>query len=129
MTAITAKQRAALKRALNIRRRQIELALRGDTERLQAEAEDASAGVPDRAEQATHDVSVDLAVAAVRRDGDELDAIDAALQRIDQLDYGSCLDCGRPIAYERLKLFPEASRCVSCQAQSEKGTGLNTRSL
>jgi predicted RNA-binding Zn-ribbon protein involved in translation (DUF1610 family) len=32
-----------------------------------------------------------------------------------------CESCGRPIARERLEVFPDARLCVGCQAQSDRG--------
>jgi DnaK suppressor protein len=45
---------------------------------------------------------------------EHLDAIDAALQRVQDGTYGRCESCGRPIAPERLAARPTATRCVAC---------------
>ena len=39
----------------------------------------------------------------------------AALQRIDDSDYGYCCVCDEPIQFERLQVQPEASHCLNCQ--------------
>jgi DnaK suppressor protein len=39
--------------------------------------------------------------------------IDAALGRIDDGTYGSCEICGKPIAPERLRAIPWATRCIA----------------
>ena len=39
----------------------------------------------------------------------------AALQRIDDCDYGYCCVCDEPIQFERLQVQPEASHCLNCQ--------------
>ena len=44
----------------------------------------------------------------------ELDAIRAALARMDAGTYGTCLACGDTIAIGRLRAVPTASRCVAC---------------
>ena len=49
----------------------------------------------------------------------EIHAIDEALRRIDQGTYGICVDCGTDIAFERLKAFPMAKRCIDCKAKYE----------
>jgi DnaK suppressor protein len=41
-------------------------------------------------------------------------AIRAALERIANGAYGACNSCGEPIAEERLKAIPEATRCSGC---------------
>lgn len=45
--------------------------------------------------------------------------VQAALARLDEGTYGTCLDCGTTISAARLAVRPEASRCVECQAKSE----------
>ena len=50
----------------------------------------------------------------------ELAAIDTALERIAQGQYGECLDCGVTIPQARLDAYPMAWRCVSCQTAAEK---------
>jgi RNA polymerase-binding protein DksA len=51
------------------------------------------------------------------RDKDEqhLEAVDAALARLDAGTFGSCVRCGRPIAPERLEALPWAAHCIDCQ--------------
>ena len=50
---------------------------------------------------------------------ERLQAIDAALVRIEQGTYGTCVDCGRPIVPERLEALPETVRCLQCQERFE----------
>jgi RNA polymerase-binding protein DksA len=47
--------------------------------------------------------------------------IDAALKRIDDGTYGTCTNCGKPIAEERLEARPWASLCIDCQREAERG--------
>jgi DnaK suppressor protein len=42
--------------------------------------------------------------------------IDAALQRLDEGSYGTCVRCGAAIAPERLAARPAAATCISCAA-------------
>ena len=44
----------------------------------------------------------------------ELDAILAALQRLDLGSYGICASCGRTIPGARLEAMPGAVECVEC---------------
>ena len=44
-----------------------------------------------------------------------LDAIDAALKRIDDGTYGICTNCGEPIAAERLEAVPWTTQCIDCK--------------
>jgi RNA polymerase-binding transcription factor len=38
--------------------------------------------------------------------------------------YGVCEDCGQKIAPERLEALPDATRCIKCQAEWERGDRL-----
>ncbi len=49
----------------------------------------------------------------------ELQAVGAALKRIEEGSYGACADCGAEIPAARLRAAPEALRCVACQARTE----------
>ena len=44
----------------------------------------------------------------------------AALARIENGDYGECVDCGSEIAHARLKAYPTATRCLACQEKHER---------
>lgn len=46
----------------------------------------------------------------------EMRQIAAALQRIDEGDYGLCTKCGAEISEERLDLLPQTPFCRSCAA-------------
>jgi DnaK suppressor protein len=45
------------------------------------------------------------------------DEVLAALVRIEQHNYGQCVDCGGEIPEGRLDARPDAARCVGCQAK------------
>ncbi|MCU1590379.1 MAG: transcriptional regulator, TraR/DksA family [Frankiales bacterium] len=45
--------------------------------------------------------------------------IRAALQRLDDGTFGTCVDCGVAISEARLMVRPEAARCVECQSKAE----------
>jgi DnaK suppressor protein len=50
-----------------------------------------------------------------------LSAIDAALKRIDDGTYGTCVSCGDEIRRERLEASPWASLCIDCKRRAEGG--------
>jgi DnaK suppressor protein len=56
---------------------------------------------------------VDALVGQARR---RLAEIDAALGRVDDGSYGTCVTCGRAIPDERLAARPTALTCVTCPA-------------
>ncbi len=50
-----------------------------------------------------------------------LDAIDAALKRIDAGTFGTCVTCGEPIGEERLEALPWTTQCIDCKRREERG--------
>jgi DnaK suppressor protein len=76
--------------------------------------------VPDSGELADEDVARDVAAAEIDRDSAEIEAIDAALARIEAGTYGKCTDCGAAIAAARLAHSPEVARCLPCQEKRER---------
>jgi len=62
----------------------------------------------------------ELAAITVDRLARDLKLIDRALADIDAGRYGTCVECEQPIAAKRLRALPFATRCVECQAQSER---------
>lgn len=55
---------------------------------------------------------------------DELHRILKALKMIDEGTYGICVDCELPISERRLKMYPDATRCLACQEAFEEGKGI-----
>jgi RNA polymerase-binding protein DksA len=47
--------------------------------------------------------------------------IDAALNRIEAGTYGTCTNCGKQIAEERLEALPWATLCIDCARDRERG--------
>ena len=62
----------------------------------------------------------DLEFAVNEHETAELLAIEEALKRIQAGAYGYCLDCGAPIAQDRLHAAPHTLRCLMCQTHFEK---------
>jgi RNA polymerase-binding protein DksA len=50
-----------------------------------------------------------------------LEAIDAALGRLDAGTFGLCSGCRRPIPQERLAARPYATLCIACKQREERG--------
>jgi RNA polymerase-binding transcription factor DksA len=50
----------------------------------------------------------------------KVNRIVAALERVDQGDYGQCVECGENIAPARLNAMPEVTTCVRCQDRLER---------
>jgi len=49
------------------------------------------------------------------------EALEAAEQAMSEGTYGLCVDCGGEISAGRLRVKPDATRCVDCQRQVERG--------
>lgn len=60
-----------------------------------------------------------MAQATERRREAERKRIDAALQRLDEGDWGFCLSCGDEIAERRLVHDPSVSNCIKCASGQE----------
>ena len=56
----------------------------------------------------------------------EVMQIDAALGRLDEGEYGTCLDCGQEIPIERLRALPFTLRCQDDEEERERAIRGNT---
>jgi DnaK suppressor protein len=90
----------------------------GNVGRVEASAAHFGDREPDSRAQTETERELEFTLDA--RESAELDAVDAALQRIASGTYGVCIDCGGGIAAPRLHAAPETLRCVGCQAQFEQ---------
>lgn len=117
---LTAEQRQALSTALQSRRQAIELQLQAHRQG-RSSAEQALA----KREQGGNDAvqlasEREVAAALTGLEERELQALTAALQRVNDADYGLCTSCGKAIPYGRLHIEPQAQRCVACETRHEK---------
>jgi DnaK suppressor protein len=55
-----------------------------------------------------------MAQASERQRRADIQRIDAALKRLEDGDYGYCVDCGEEIAEKRLEVDPAAAFCIRC---------------
>lgn len=63
-----------------------------------------------------------MLVEADRRRGQEIRRIDAALQRLEEDDYGMCEECEMEIAKARLEYDPSTLYCIECASKLEQKT-------
>jgi RNA polymerase-binding protein DksA len=111
----------ALKRALAGRHAELLEETREDVGRARDETYAELAGpVTDAGDRASADVLADLGNAEVSRDVREVEALEAALARINDGTYGSCATCGSEIGFDRLRAYPTATRCTPCQIRHER---------
>ena len=62
----------------------------------------------------------DLAISNVDRDSSLMRQVKAALGRIHNGGFGTCLDCESAIGPKRLAAVPWAPRCIGCQESAER---------
>ncbi len=74
----------------------------------------------DFADVASDDVDRKMLEALGSQDVKRLRSIDAALVRIQQGRYGTCLKCSKRIPQERLEALPYAVMCIECQKNEER---------
>ena len=51
---------------------------------------------------------------------DRVNRLSTALDRLEDGEYGTCVECGEAIAPARLRVMPEVETCVRCQDQIER---------
>ncbi len=83
----------------------------------------------DVGDRSVADVLVNLNLAEIDRDVEELRAIEYALARINAGSYGICQSCGSPIDEQRLRAIPETPLCIECQTRLEEQRDTRTPSL
>ncbi|MGE5468629.1 MAG: TraR/DksA family transcriptional regulator [Ignavibacteria bacterium] len=66
------------------------------------------------------DLLATLNLAEIDRHIAALRDIEASRLRIREGSYGTCVDCGREIGFERLQAYPTAKRCLPCQQLHER---------
>ncbi len=60
-----------------------------------------------------------MAQAAERQRNHAIQKAEAAIHRLDEGEYGYCLECGEKIAATRLEIDPSAPLCIRCASGAE----------
>ena len=68
-------------------------------------------------------VDADQQNALLENSAEQREQVVAALARIEDGTFGTCVDCGQPIPEARLEVRPEAARCVTDQVKFEAAGG------
>ena len=113
---VEALRAAMLERARQLREEIRQTLLKSDSEHYLQVAHD----VRNLEDESFADLIVDVSLAEIDRDLEELRAIDAAMLRIADGTYGTCTVCERPIEVRRLEAAPHAPRCIDCQTLYER---------
>jgi RNA polymerase-binding protein DksA len=72
------------------------------------------------ADTATETVDREIDYTLEEHDERLLGEIDAALKRIDDGTYGTCVNCGAQISPDRLEAMPWATLCIDCKRKEER---------
>ena len=75
----------------------------------------------DLADKAANSYTKEFLFGMTNTDRAILNLIDAALKRIDEDEYGTCLNCEEEMQQKRLEAVPWAKHCIGCQEKAEKG--------
>ena len=76
--------------------------------------QDNTRNIPDIADRASEETDRALELRTRDRSRKLVGKIEQALRRIDEGEYGYCLECGEEIAAKRLEIDAAASQCVRC---------------
>lgn len=79
------------------------------------------AETPDPVDLAVRNYSKNVMLAVSENESRQLLLIDEALLRIEDEEYGECLNCEKEIQPKRLAAIPWARYCLSCQELVEQG--------
>lgn len=73
----------------------------------------------DQVDLGTENADTTRLFATARLEQQQLEAIEAAIGRIDHGSYGTCEECGVSISDRRLELVPETTMCTECKRAAE----------
>ena len=76
---------------------------------------------PDPVDLAVRNYSKNVMLAVSENESRQLTLIDEALVRVEDKEYGECLNCEKPINPKRLAAIPWARYCLDCQQLVEQG--------
>ena len=69
----------------------------------------------------------DFELGLLSDEGTVIEMIDEALTRLDENEYGICIECGQEISAARLEVKPYARFCLECKSRKEAHEGMHRR--
>lgn len=110
-----------LREALEKRRTELTVEIdRGLVAAQGASLRELAGGVGDIGDAAVAELAASQQLAGMQDETEELTDVEAALARIREGTFGNCIECGEPIAEERLRVYSTAKRCLRCQEEYER---------
>ena len=97
-----------------------------DVEQTLTDLTEQGGNIPDANDRATIESDRGFELRLRGRERKLLEKIDHAVARIDEGNYGVCVECGNDIRIKRLEARPVAKFCIDCkieQEQQEKAQG------
>lgn len=73
----------------------------------------------DTADMGSDTFEQDFALSLIENEGNVMQKIEDALERIDEGTFGSCLQCEKRIVKARLRAIPWTDYCIECQRKAE----------
>jgi DnaK suppressor protein len=83
----------------------------------------------DALDEVQHASERELAIRNLDRESNLLRNVRAALRRIDEGSFGTCLHCEEEISPKRVAAVPWAPFCIQCQEQADKAQEEGTEAL
>jgi DnaK suppressor protein len=75
---------------------------------------------PDALDEVQHAAERELAIRNLDRESNLLRMVRAAIRRIEDGSYGTCMHCDEEISQKRLNAVPWAPYCIQCQEMADK---------
>ena len=78
-------------------------------------------GTQDLADKASSSYTKEFLYSLSNTERSILEEVERSIRRMDQGEYGTCMECGEKISKKRLDAVPWARFCVPCQERVEQG--------
>ena len=78
-------------------------------------------GTQDLADKAASSYTKEFLYSLSNTERSILEEVEAAIDRMNEGEYGTCMDCGQKISKKRLDAVPWARYCVPCKERIEQG--------
>src|SRR5215510_2776690 len=78
-------------------------------------------GTQDLADKASSSYTKEFLYSLSNTERSILEEVEHAIERMDDGEYGTCMECGEKISKKRLDAVPWARYCVPCQERVEQG--------
>jgi len=124
MPGLSEKDLQYFKQRLQKRREELRAIIHAELVSSQQEDFTKLAGeVHDAGDESFAELLRGIKLATHARELEEVQDVEASLERIRNGTYGSCVECGDHIVCERFDAYPTAKRCMTCQSRHENRRG------